>query len=167
MPPGVRALDHTADVGIRVEAGSIEELFDRAARGMVALVQDDTAEAAEEHSAEAAPAPRTPTAGEAVVAAVGEVGAAAAAGVEARVALEAADVATLLVKWLRELLFLREARGLEYRAAGFDVLEPTRLDARVTGEPPAGSGELKAVTYHGLVVEENEGRWRAEVIFDV
>ncbi|MEJ2216117.1 MAG: archease [Gemmatimonadota bacterium] len=37
-PDGVTGLDHTADVGIAVRAPTLEELFRRAAAGMVALV---------------------------------------------------------------------------------------------------------------------------------
>ncbi|UCG75421.1 MAG: archease, partial [Gemmatimonadota bacterium] len=38
VPPGVVELDHTADVGMTVEADSLEELFHRAAEGMLWLM---------------------------------------------------------------------------------------------------------------------------------
>ena len=38
--PGVRPLDHTADVGIEVEAENLSELLRRAARGMTHLLLD-------------------------------------------------------------------------------------------------------------------------------
>lgn len=38
--PGVRGLDHTADVGIEVEARDLAELFLRAARGLMWLILD-------------------------------------------------------------------------------------------------------------------------------
>jgi SHS2 domain-containing protein len=49
---------------------------------------------------------------------------------------------------------------------------PTSLEATVAGERFDPSRhetqpEVKAVTRHELVVEQTEGRWRAEVLFDV
>lgn len=47
--PGVRRLDHTADVGIEVEAPDLAELFRRAALGMMGLILEEPApEPAEE-----------------------------------------------------------------------------------------------------------------------
>jgi SHS2 domain-containing protein len=87
------------------------------------------------------------------------------------VALEAADAAELLMEWLRELLFLFSARGLAIAAVEFRVLEPTRLNAVVSGEQfdPERHGlkvELKVPTYHDYSLKETPAGWRATVIFD-
>lgn len=148
--PGVRAVEHTADLALEVEASSLPELFDRAARGMLALI-----ERAELHEA-----PEAPTAGCAP----------APAATEEQVVELAADGATrLLVLWLRELLFLHQARHLAYRGAEFERFDEQRLRARLRLEPGAFTAvrELKGVTYHGLEVERRGAGWWARVIFDV
>lgn len=138
--PGVRELDHTADVGIEVRAGSREELFHRAGRGLLSLVRE-----------------------------VGETDSGAEPDAERRISLEAADAAELLVRWLRELLHLYESESEEYVAAEFEALEDGHLVARVRTCPVQGVAvrEVKGVTYHDLDVREAGGEWRARVIFDV
>lgn len=144
LSPGVREIEHTADLGIEVEAASLAELFRRAAAGTMALVREEVGP-----DEPAAPSQR-------------------AAG-ERLVWLEAEDTGGLLVRWLRELLYLQEVEGFVYRDATFERLEASRLRARVRGEadPSPPVRELKAVTYHGLEVRREDGRWRARVIFDI
>jgi SHS2 domain-containing protein len=48
----------------------------------------------------------------------------------------------------------------------------TALEGEIAGEAidkrrHAVSGEIKAVTFHGLRVEERDGVWTAQVLFDV
>lgn len=138
--PGVRAVGHTADLAIEVTATSLPQLFERAAAGMVALVEGD------------ATRPAAPTAPE-----------------EQRLVFEAEDTATLLVLWLREILYQHQVRGFRHRRVVFDVLDTRTLDARVTGEAGTAvvESELKGVTYHDLSVEPTRDGWRARVIFDV
>ena len=80
---------------------------------------------------------------------------------------------TLAVAWLRELLYLLDARhflGKEFRITH---LAPDRIEAVVSGEaldPQRHSPdkELKAVTYCDLSVEQRpDGSWAAQVIFDI
>jgi len=139
FPPGVRPLDHTADIGMTVEADSLAELFDLAARGTMAFL-----------------------AGEDGGGGPGEAS-------EESITLEARDAGLLLVAWLRELLYLAESRGLCYRRSSIEELGETRLRARVhvVPCPAAVSREIKGVTYHGLAVEAKSDGWTARVIFDV
>lgn len=157
LPAGVSTLDHTADVGLRIEADSLAQLFHRAGRGMLALVGEPADGEAAAERATVGPPP---------------------AGMEARRAdraservleLEADDVATLLLRWLREILYVYVVDGFAYRSASFERLDATGLRARLTGASRrTGSGELKAVTYHGLeATERPDGGWRAQIIFDV
>jgi SHS2 domain-containing protein len=81
--------------------------------------------------------------------------------------LDASDPETLLVDFLSELLFYGENEGL-----GFDrfdlVLDGSRLKARIEGARLAShEKEIKAVTYHGLKVEQDEDGFKARLIFDV
>lgn len=88
------------------------------------------------------------------------------------VRLEALDREDLLVQWLSELLYLYDTQRFLCCDATFTVLEPTRLEATIRGEPldPARhpiDTEIKAVTYHQIAVEQVGARWQARVIFDV
>ncbi|MGH7552261.1 MAG: archease [Longimicrobiales bacterium] len=150
---GVRAIDHTADVGIEVRATTVEELFDRAARGAFALVagEDDV----ERSSSEYQP--------------VDERLGTERARERREIALESDDVAGLLALWLRELLFIHEVGGLAYQGARFEALEERRLRATVDvgRDSRTPVREIKGVTYHGLEAIRDAHGWRARVIFDV
>ena len=92
--------------------------------------------------------------------------------VEHPVTASGADLPELLADFLRQLLWLHASTGFLYAGARFLQLEPTQLDAVVTGESvdPARHAlvrEIKAVTYHQLEVTPSPDGWRAQVIFDV
>ncbi len=133
-------LSHTADTGIAVVADTLHELFEAAALGMFSLMYDV------EHL--------EPT-------------------TSLDLAVEADGVDELLVDVLAELLYWSEADDVI--PCSFDVREVTAnratLRARVAPmRPDALIGPpIKAVTYHGLTVEEalNGKSWRATVVFDV
>jgi SHS2 domain-containing protein len=131
--------EHTADLGIRVCAGSLDELFADAARGLfgvmvanvegVKLVQEETFQ------------------------------------------LPGSNREELLHDWLSELLYTFYTRRLVL--AEFHVqVGAAGISATARGEPldPRRheiSGEVKAITWHGLKVEQLADGWRAEVIVDV
>lgn len=165
---GITFLDHTADVGLGVEAPSLELLFHRAAAGLLALLQG--VDEADDGSAEGAGTDRgpSPTASDADEESRSP-GLEEARGVEVlSLELTADDAASLLADWLRELLFLHETRHADYARATFDRLGETVLEARVQTEPAAPAvREIKGVTYHELRVERADGGWEARVIFDV
>lgn len=90
------------------------------------------------------------------------------------VALEEPDLELLLLRFLGELVFLRDARGLLLRAGVLEVEAgpPACLRAELVGEPldPGRhvlETEVKAVTAHGLRVTGDEGGWEARVTLDV
>jgi SHS2 domain-containing protein len=81
------------------------------------------------------------------------------------------DLEYLLVDWLDGLLYLFESK--RFLACEFEtIFDDTGLAATVRGETcdPARhqlAHEVKAVTYHGLAVEQSPDGWRAEVIVDI
>lgn len=84
----------------------------------------------------------------------------------------ALDWEDLLVRWLSELLYRYDTERFLCCSASLSSLSPTRLTARVQGEPfdPARhpiDTDIKAVTYHQVTVEPCATGWRARVIFDV
>jgi SHS2 domain-containing protein len=89
-----------------------------------------------------------------------------------QVVVEADDRADLMVRWLSELNFLHVTEGWLFCA--FDLEERTdrRLVATVRGERIHPGRhviytEIKAVTYHGLEIRQDEDGWHAQVIFDL
>ncbi len=131
--------DHTADLGFRIRAADLNTLFAEAGECLLASMVDDPASVKSSESQS--------------------------------VSIEGTDREFLLFDWLRELLNRSdEARMLWCR---FDVtVTSDGLTATISGEPfdPARhllSREVKAITYHGLRVEEVEDGFLAEVIVDI
>ena len=87
------------------------------------------------------------------------------------VRLEGRDRVYLLFDWLHELLVTFETRRLvlsEFRVRVSD----TGLAAEVRGEELDPDRhrllhEVKAITYHGLKLEQTAAGWQAEVIVDI
>lgn len=131
--------EHTADLGLRVRAASLEELLVEAGRGLLAM-----------HVAN--PANIRPV-------------------LERRIAIDAGEPGYLLFDWLTELLYLFETEKI--LLAEFEVrIADRRLVADCRGEAvdPARhtlDHEVKAITYHGLSVEQIGNEWQAEVIVDI
>ena len=134
-----RTIEHTADIGIEVEADNLSELFEGVAAAMFSLIVDpDTVRQT----------------------------------VERELSLEAGDLEELLFMWLNELLFVLYADGLLF--SGFKVKDigEDRLVATATGEKLDPQRhrldeEIKAATYHEMMVERRDDGWKARVIFDV
>jgi SHS2 domain-containing protein len=82
------------------------------------------------------------------------------------------DNESVLMNWLRELLFLFSVEEELYSDADFHSLRDGKLRATVRGEKldiarHHFKTELKAVTYHQFHLEQAGNRWIARVIFDV
>jgi SHS2 domain-containing protein len=83
-----------------------------------------------------------------------------------------ADLPSLLVAWLNELLYRCEVE--EWAPADVRVHEVAdgRARGELLGEPAATDGHqfkavVKAATYHLLECRKDGRRWRARVVFDV
>ncbi len=131
--------DHTADLGLRVRAPSLDALFAEAGQALFATIVEDLATVRPRDREE--------------------------------IAIDGADREYLLFDWLKELLYRFDA---EHRLMSrFEVrVGPTGLRAEVWGEPldwdrHALAHEVKAITYHGLKVEQTPDGWLAEVIVDI
>ena len=134
-----REIEHTADLGIEVTASSLAGLFSTAGEALFALIAD----------------PKNLEAREAIPVAAGGDG-----------------PEELLHAWLRELLAQFNLTG--FVAARCEVRKITRerVEGIVTGEKldlkrHCFYTEIKGVTYHDFRVWEENGSWRARVIFDV
>jgi len=134
-----RTFDHTADVGVEIEAADLAALFGEAARAFRELSVDPDDLAPTDEPVE--------------------------------IAAGADDLPGLLVAWLEELLFLWDARGVMVVGLSAELDGERRVRGRgrraALREGADALTDVKAVTWHGLVVERAVGGWRARVIFDV
>jgi SHS2 domain-containing protein len=85
-----------------------------------------------------------------------------------RVGVGAADLPTLLVEWLGELVYLAETDGfVPERVVEMD-LSGSSVDAVVAGQRTTPQSLVKGVTYHRLEFERDSGgAWHARVVLDV
>lgn len=88
--------------------------------------------------------------------------------------LKDSDRELLLLRFLNELIYLRDAQGLVLRPIRIECRDGSEieLEAELAGEPldPARHGlacDVKAATAHGLEVCRAEAGWRASVTLDV
>ncbi len=131
--------EHTADLGLRAHAADLNTLFAEAARCLISAIVED-------------PQSVRPL-------------------LEQSIAIGGDDRELLLFDFLRELLYRFDADHMLF--CDFVVtVRPDGLTATVRGEPrePARhvlSHEVKAITYHGLIVQATEHGWLAEVIVDI
>jgi SHS2 domain-containing protein len=91
--------------------------------------------------------------------------------VEAEVEVTGEDEEGLVVRWLNELLYLFDVRGIIFKKFDIFELSSSSLKARVYGEPldptrHSLKAGVKAATYHMLKIERNQG-FKVQVIFDV
>jgi SHS2 domain-containing protein len=131
--------DHTADLGLRVRTKDLDCLFREAAEALISILVENTATIE----------PR----------------------VKLELHLESDDLAYLLFDWLREILYRFD--GESDLLGRFDVhVIGTTLTATAWSEPVDRTKhvlahEVKAITYHGLRVEQTDDGWLAEVIVDI
>jgi len=136
--PLFREFEHTGDTGIELTASSRMELFRRAAIALASLLVEVKRVAPSE---------------------------------KREVVVSAETDADLMHDLLTELLNLFIIETFIWRDASVEEHEGS-LKVTVSGECFDAArhefrGEIKAVTYHQLAVEETAEGWRARVIFDI
>ena len=131
--------EHTADLGLRIRAESLDELFADAGRALFSVIvaNFDAVEPVQQLSFN----------------------------------IEGSRLDDLLFDWLAELLYTFDARRV--------LLSDFRVGVRDDGLVATAHGEpfdpdrheldmeVKAITYHGLKVEQDGDAWLAEVIVDL
>jgi SHS2 domain-containing protein len=131
--------DHTADLGLRIRAADLDTLFAEAAEALFSVLVEDPGSIAETRTLE--------------------------------IDLAGDDREFLLFDWLKTLLYHFDAEHLLFRRFQVHV-RPDALHATATGEALDPTRhelghEVKAITYHGLRVEQTADGWLAEVIVDI
>jgi len=131
-------IDHTADIGVRVYGTSMAELFEHAAFALFDVMLD--------------------TSGVQPV-------------FEQEFACRRDSIEELLVEWLGTLLYVFDTERIVFSRFCVERLDGQLLAASAFGEHyDAGRHDLKtlikAVTYHGLCVQQTHAGYAATVIFD-
>jgi SHS2 domain-containing protein len=85
---------------------------------------------------------------------------------------EARDWKSLLVSWLGEILYQVEVEERAFKEFQISALSRFAVRGWGIGEPLDVERhqvklEIKAPTYHMLELKEENGRWLAQIIFDV
>ncbi len=131
--------EHTADLGLRITAPDIESLFIEAGRGLLSILVENPKDVRPQQTIE--------------------------------FEVPGTELDYLLFDWLTELLYCYESRRL--LLCEFEVTRDNRgLLAKARGETVEPnrhslSHEVKAITYHQLIVEQSTDGWTAEVIVDI
>lgn len=131
--------EHTGDIGIKIYGDSLEMLFVNAGFAFFDLITDY----------------------DKIV-----------TNIYREVEISAGDQEELLVNWLSELNFLFQTEYLLVNQFDIQQLTDKTLKARIGGQirDPAQHPvhlEIKAVTFHYLMVKQEAGHWIGRVIFDI
>jgi len=132
-------LDHTADTGLIVYGKTLASLFENAGEGFFDLITD--------------------------LERVRSI-------VERRIELKGEPLERLMVDWLAELLFLHDVELLLFKEFNVESVGEEGLRAVVKGERfdegiHVIKTAVKAVTHHQIRVQQEQGGWRARIIFDL
>lgn len=138
-------IEHTADIGIRIKALSLDELFIRAALAVFDMM------------GQLAPNPPGSP--------IKEIN-----KTKLVIRQKSNDLQELFINWLNELLSLSAVYNLVFTDIVIHQLNDKILEADIYGEDIKNftiNREIKAATYYQLKIERINDEWSAEVIFDV
>lgn len=135
-----RFLEHTADMGMEVTGETLDELFRHAAEGLREMIFGEIPPTRADHSE--------------------------------KIAVEGEDLEELLVGWLNELLYLFETRRFVPFTFRIERIGTEDMSATVSGgvfdeNRVRVLREIKAVTYHRLMVKRTSQGWRASLYVDL
>ena len=79
------------------------------------------------------------------------------------------DYESLLVDFLSEALYLSDVYNEAYLDSQINLLTDQSIRATLQGVPVTGFEvvEIKAVTYHDLSLQQVDGVWQTDIVFDI
>lgn len=139
-------LEHTADLKIRAFGKTKEELFLNMAQGMQAALRPKIKNKIS-----------PPKAGPPLVEKI------------KIIKVKSANLETLLVDFLSEILYLIQVNKEVYDEIKFLKFSDAEIKTEISGKTVESFGEdIKGVTYHDLEIKKNQlGIWQATVLFDI
>jgi len=138
-PEWLQTLDHTADAGVIVRAGTLEELFARAGWAMFSLIADMDSVRAEETT---------------------QVGLEAAD-------LQALLVRWLSELNYRHITEHRLFCDFQIQKISATDLRAIVTGEEIDPKRHTIFTEIKAITFHGLQISRDNGLWKVQIIFDL
>ncbi len=147
MTKDYEVAEHTADLKLYAYGTTIEELFTNALKGMFSCIRPQGNAIHYIHS-------------EPVVTKF---------EVEHPIMVHSQNQEELLIDFLSECLYLSDTRNEAYFDARFTLLSETEVQGIIFGVSITGfeESEIKAVTYHDLILEKVENIWQATIVFDI
>ncbi len=133
-------IDHTGDIGIRLQAKTLKELFQNAACAMFAEMAIPLESTGKSHDK------------------------------KFPIQLKGTNAEELLVRWLSELLYLSDSKQVIFTEFKMESLSENTLKAFATGRRRRDftmTTEIKAVTYHDLKIRKENDLYEVQIIFDV
>lgn len=122
-----KILEHTADMRIKVQGHTEEELFQNAALALAAILYPEYEKFKKRP------------------------------GEFEKIIIEAPDINVLLVNFLNEILSRSEINRKIYPRVKFLKFSPKSLETQIFGFPvPEFSEDIKAVTYHEVEIKQNK-----------
>ena len=139
-------LPHTADFKIRVYGKTLPELFANACIGMFSGIGPQSKLCTKQGT-------------EIVCSKLPQ---------QHKIEIKAMDKEMLLVDFLSEALYLSDVHNEAYLAVDMHAFTQTSLQATLYGVKVTRFDlEIKAVTYHDLIIIENDAGWQTEIVFDI
>lgn len=140
LPPaaGFSELDHSGDVGLELWGATLPDLLENATRGLCTLMTWSAVDSVSSR----------------------------------RIEVQAANPQDLLVDWLSAVILSAATHAELYAVADVVVSDEGVASGVITGEPLDPSRhalrfDVKAATYHGILLEQVAGGYHARVIFDL
>jgi SHS2 domain-containing protein len=139
LKPLFEILEHPSDLGIEARGATMEEAFQHAAFGLMSIIAGSSKIEANE---------------------------------KRLISIQARDRENLLVRWLSEILYLYDAEKFLTADTKVERMNNTSLNATILGQQfDASKHELKldvkAITYHNLMVEHLNDIWITRVFVDI
>jgi SHS2 domain-containing protein len=139
MDGNITLLEHPSDLGIEARGATLCEAFQNAAVGLMSVILDLSSVAARDSR---------------------------------ELELSASDEEQLLVRWLSEVLYLYDGQGFVGKEFVIEYMTETNLKARVLGEQFSAERhstklDVKAITYHQILVHKDETHALVRVFLDI
>jgi SHS2 domain-containing protein len=132
-------IEHTADIGIKIKAKDLKGLFQKAGLALFKISSERTSKKDKQKR-------------------------------KISIIQKADNLDELFINWLNELLSLSAVKGIIFERFKFNKLNESHLDVVAFGsdvEDYKVNTEIKAATYHRLVLRKTGSGWQAEIFFDV
>ena len=147
MTKGYELAEHTADLKLYAYGVTLDELFKNALKGMFSSIKPQGKALYYKNN--------EPFVKEFEV--------------ERSVMIHSQNYEELLIDFLSECLYLSDIHNEAYFDARFSLLHDTEVQGVIFGVKISGfeESEIKAVTYHDLILEKVENVWQATLVFDI